>query len=225
MVLTVCRPADELSLGDFEPTPALDSWLTALAWRAKSDSGARDALFSLLGHKINRFAGLQQRRMTRFRVSDFDDVCQESFLVFCSVVRTWPGAGNFCGYFFASFPRRLSDAMMALEYGRYRHSQRFASLEELRIRAPWLWPDSGDIRWLITLAEGLPDRAKRVLVLRIAYRMSFVDIARMMALDYRTIHRDWLMVMRHLRHEFGAPAHPAGGAPRRHVTNRQRPVL
>lgn len=225
MVLTVCRPADELSLGDFEPTPALDAWLTALAWRAKNDSGARDALFSLLSHKIDRFAGLQRRRMARFHICDFDDACQESFLVFCSVVRSWPGAGNFCGYFFASFPPRLAEALMALEYGRYRRSQRFASLEELRIRAPWLWPDSGDIRWLITLAEGLPERARRVLVLRIAYQVSFVDIARMMALDYRTIHRDWLMVVRHLRRGFGMSARPAGTGPRRHVTDEPNLVL
>lgn len=222
MALTVYnlgRLSEELSLGDFEPTPVLDAWLTALAWRAKHDAGARADLFGLLSHKIARFSGTQRRRLPYFQVTDFEDVRQESFVVFCSVLRSWPGAGNFCGYFFASFPRRLSDAVLALEYGRYRDSQRFASLQELKVRAPWIWPDEGDNHRLDTLTEGLPDRARQVLLLRIVYQMSFVDIARMMALDYRTIHRDWVSAIEHLRQEFGLPDKPADTTRRRDVTD------
>lgn len=232
MALTVYSLGElssELSLGDFEPTPILDAWLTALAWRAKSDPRARADLFGLLSHKIARFSGLQRRRLPYFQVTDFEDVSQESFIVFCSVLRSWPGAGNFCGYFFSSFPRRLSDAVLALEYGRYRNSQRFASLNELKVRAPWIWPGNGDDHdhdhdhWLVSLAEGLPDRARQVVILRVAYQMSFVDIARMMALDYRTIHRDWLRAVEQLRKQAGRradrPERIAGA--RHHVTDRQ----
>ena len=98
---------------DFELTPALDARLNALALAGRDDPAARNALHALLAGKIARF--LAPWRGRRIALGDFDDLRQESFLVFADLVADWSGEGSFARYFLGFFPWRLRHAVEAHE--------------------------------------------------------------------------------------------------------------
>lgn len=98
---------------DFELTPAIDARLNALARAGRADPAARNALHALLAGKIARF--LAPWRGRRTALGDFEDLSQESFLVFAALVADWSGEGSFARYFLGFFPWRLRHAIEAHE--------------------------------------------------------------------------------------------------------------
>ncbi len=106
-------PTTPDSSWNFELTPALDTRLNALALAARIDPAARNALHAQLAGKIARF--LTPWRGRRIALGDFDDLRQESFLVFADLVLDWSGEGSFARYFLGFFPWRLRHAIEAHE--------------------------------------------------------------------------------------------------------------
>jgi len=98
---------------NFELTPELDARLNTLALAGRDDPAARNALHALLAGKIARF--LAPWRGRRIALGDFDDLRQESFLVFADLVADWSGEGSFARYFLGFFPWRLRHAIEAHE--------------------------------------------------------------------------------------------------------------
>ena len=96
---------------DFDLTPAIEAHLDTLARAARTDPAARNELHRLLSGKIDRF--LAPWRGQDLAIGDFADLRQESFLVFATLVATWPGTGSFARYFLGFFPWRLRHAIEA----------------------------------------------------------------------------------------------------------------
>jgi hypothetical protein len=103
------------SLGDFDLAEDLDIDLSARAIAARSDHAERNHLFPLLATKINRFV----LRFSRWDLEpwEFDDVRQQTFLVFEDVLTTWEPLdlggrpAGFVPYFLRVFPMRLAGAV------------------------------------------------------------------------------------------------------------------
>lgn len=197
-------PLQSDSLGDFELTPDLEAYLNALASRAKSDPAARDALFAALHFKIARFIQ-RYRYHRRLVVCDLDDVAQEAFLVFCEIIRSWPGDASFPGYFLSRFPWRLSRAVDIIERGW--SASRLLPLDSLGESIPPL--DPADLFTLSELGAGLRPRDRAVLELHIGYGLRLNEIARLLGVHHRTISRDWQRIAGELRRTLAEPSKPA----------------
>lgn len=183
------------SLGDFEASPELDARLGAMALRARTDPQIRNALYQALSFKIERFVRRYRYRVQQLDVCELGDVEQEAFLVFCEIVDRWPGQESFLGYFFSRFPWRLARAVDVLERGW--SATRTVPLDEIAEPAPP--SDPADTLLLAELGATLEPRERTVLELRIGYNLRVREIARILGLNSRTIHRSWARIVDELR--------------------------
>ncbi len=187
------------SLGDFEASPELDARLGAMALRARTDPQIRNDLYRVLGFKIERFVRRYRYRVRQLAVCEVADVEQEAFLVFCDIVDRWPGQESFLGYFFSRFPWRLARAVDVLERGW--SATRVVPLDEIAEPAPP--PDPDDALLLAEIGANLEPRERTVLELRIGYNLRVREIARILGLHTRTIHRSWARIVEELRIGYG----------------------
>ncbi len=194
------------SLGDFEASPELDARLGAMALRARTDPQTRNALYQALGFKIERFIRRYRYRVRQMAVCEVSDVEQEAFLVFCDIVDRWPGQESFLGYFFSRFPWRLARAIDVLERGW--SATRMVPLDEIAEPAPP--PDPVDALLLAEIGATLEPRERTVLELRIGYNLRVREIARILGLHSRTIHRSWARIVDELRAGWGIDPNQPG---------------
>lgn len=199
------------SLGDFDASPELDARLGAMALRARTDPAVRNALYLALGFKIERFVRRYRYRVNQFAICDVEDVEQEAFLVFCEIVERWPGKQSFLGYFFSRFPWRLARAVDVIERGW--SATRFVPLDE--INEPTPPPDPADALTLAEIGASLSPRDRTVLELRIGYRLRVREIAQILGVHSRTVHRSWARIVDELRAGWGIddPAGPEEAPP------------
>jgi RNA polymerase sigma factor (sigma-70 family) len=165
---------------DFDLTPELDAAIDRLARRAKDDIAARNQLYEVFALKLERFARGTARRMS-LRSSEFSDVQQEAFIVFCEMIRRWKGSSGFAGYVFAWFPTMLSQAVARLERG---HPDGVLPLDEVDATAdPDLLLSLVDHRLSVTEREFL------VLELRVTAGLRLKEIATLLGCHPRTVRR------------------------------------
>lgn len=120
--------APVLSLHERVPD-AIDAQLARLAAQAQAgDRAARNALYLALLPRIAgsirklRYSGNWNRAEGRSWF--FDDLEQETFLIFCELVEEWkPEPPRFAGYFFSHLPWRLRDRLRAWSSTTLRESQ------------------------------------------------------------------------------------------------------
>ena len=74
----------------------------------------RNLLFDAYWPRLRRTCSQVWRRTCRGTIVDRDDVDQEAFLVFASLLERWPGDGSFTRYLLGLFPWRLRDAVDVL---------------------------------------------------------------------------------------------------------------
>ncbi len=191
------------SLGDFDLTPELDASLSALAIQAKTDPTARNTLYTALAFKITRFVR-RYRYHDRLVICDVDDVAQEAFLVFCDLVRSWPGEESFPGYFLSRFPWRLTRAVDVIERGW--SASRLLPLASLGETAPPL--DPADLFTLAEIGAGLCPRDRAVLELYIGHDLRLNEVARVLGVHRRTVARAWQRITRELRRTLTEPSKP-----------------
>lgn len=187
------------SLGDFEPTPDIEAWLAALALEAKTDPDARNALYQALSFKIGRFVRRYRYRERPLSICDLEDVAQEAFVVFCTLVERWPGQESFLGYFFSRFPWRLARAIDVIERGS--SAARVYSLteaDEILATAARVEPD--DLFALAEIGAGLAPRDRAVLELHIGQRLHLREAAIVLGISPRTVYRAWARIVSELRH-------------------------
>lgn len=187
------------SLGDFDASPELDASLGAMALRARTDQQVRNTLYQALSFKIERFVRRYRYRVRQLAVCEVADVEQEAFLVFCDIVDRWPGQESFLGYFFSRFPWRLARAVDVLERGW--SATRLVPLDEIAVPAPPA--DPADALILAEIGATLEPRERSVLELRIGYGLRMREIARILGLHPRTIHRSWARIVDDLRASYG----------------------
>ena len=98
-------------------SPGLERKLNAVAIRAQSgDWNARDALYQAFSVKLRRIARSIPVPPNNSQITgtwDADDVWQEGWFVFASIVDRWDAEGSFARYLLAQFPWRLRDAVRA----------------------------------------------------------------------------------------------------------------
>ncbi len=187
------------SLGDFDVSPELDARLGVMALRARTDPQTRNELYQELSFKIERFVRRYRYRVRQLAVCEVVDVEQEAFLVFCDIVDRWPGQESFLGYFFSRFPWRLARAVDILERGW--SATRMVPLGEIAI--PSTPPDPTDALILAEISATLAPRERTVLELRVGYGLRVREIANILGLHSRTIHRSWARIVDELRIGWG----------------------
>lgn len=96
-------------------TPALERLLRPVALRAKDgDWSARDALYAAFEPKLYRIARkiwVPAQSDSTVGTWDFEDVWQEAWIVFATLLDTWPPHIDVGRYLLAQFPWRLRDAV------------------------------------------------------------------------------------------------------------------
>jgi DNA-directed RNA polymerase specialized sigma24 family protein len=196
------------SLGDFTLTRQLDAELSCQALRAKEDAAARDALFRLLSWKINRFSS--RFRRWNLRPWEFDDVRQETYLTFVSVLDGWrpmPGVDEPAGfgfYFLRVFPLRLSDRVVRITGTRRNRLNPTAWNPEHDNRQT---PDEMErdveaLAFIIELSERLDPLDARIVLLRAGDR-SPDAISTETGISRRTFYRRWKGIADTIRRETG----------------------
>jgi RNA polymerase sigma factor (sigma-70 family) len=189
---------------DDDVTPALERALHPVAIRAQTgDRAARDALYTAFEPKLMRFTW-------RIRVPfapggakgiwERDDVVQEAYLAFISMVENWSPAIPFGRYVLANFPWRLRDAV-----------HRGVGKRGLPPRTHGVPIDTGAVvvdastaaveqrTLLLALAASLERPRDEVFRLHIVDGLSLTEAALRMGISRRTITRHWRAIMLDLR--------------------------
>lgn len=179
-------------------TPEIDKLLTAAARAAREgDRASRDALFFALQPKILRSVQRCYRWSREQSAAwDRDDLDQEVFLLFVSLLAKWPGSDSFAGYFFSRFPHRLHD-LVRREAG-FRPSCPPVSTSRPKRAAPDVL-DEVSLERLTMLAEALSPAEAELLLMRVRDRHSFEAIAVLQHCHTLTVRRHWRAMLPKLR--------------------------
>ena len=189
---------------------SLERSLHPLAVRAQGgDWAARDALYTAFEPKLMRFA---RRVRVPFApagahgVWERDDVNQEAYLVFTSVVANWPPAIPFGRYVLAHFPWRLRDAInrgvgkrtvpprtigVSIELGEALLDRSTAGQEQRAM--------------LEALASSLEPPLDNVFRLHILDGLTLKETGSRIGISQRTVTRHWRTVLLRLRPQLVAP--------------------
>ncbi|CAN5205166.1 hypothetical protein BH23CHL1_BH23CHL1_24250 [soil metagenome] len=199
----------ERSLGNFEATADIDRRLSRLALDARASNESRDELFTLLATKVERFA----RRFRPWTLDpwEYDDVLQESYLIFINVVERWTPRyvddepAGFVYYFFAVYPLWLSTCVK-------RMSGRGARGGVIAVPLPEEYELSADSvsceAEALTLAilddvhSQLGEQAGALLHLRLVTGKSVTEAARQAGIPRRTAYRRWSTIVEFARSEW-----------------------
>jgi RNA polymerase sigma factor (sigma-70 family) len=178
----------------------VDSQLGRLGQRAvQGDRDALNALYAAylprLDHWVRRSLGNCYRTGADPAIEP-DDIVQQAYLVFADLMRSWSGGGSLSAYLIAYFPWRLSDAVRHMSDAHVRRS--LDGLPSTLLIDGTVAADEA-VALLQTLAGDLPDRQGQVLLLRIRDGLTWVEIARCVGMDRRTVLRDWSRILSQLR--------------------------
>jgi RNA polymerase sigma factor (sigma-70 family) len=187
-------------------SPELDAVLSALGCRAAAgDTDALNALYAAYAPRLGYWVHRAQRLFRRYgidRALEPEDIAQQAYLVFADLVRAWEDDQGLSRYVFAYFPWRLSDTVRKM-------SERRVLRTPAGLPALLLADDSAAaaeaIALLEALADDLPDREGRVLLLRIRDGLPWDEVARLMGVERRTVFRIWKRVLGQLRASLDLP--------------------
>lgn len=187
------------------PVPEdIDRALTAAAYAAKhGDLASQNALFLALAPRIHRTVRrcAAYLRCRRGGVVEPDDIAQEAFLVFLTVLGRWPARESFVAYFLAAFPLDLRHAARNLIAARSRQIS-------LDAAASATWLDDGTVAaaeaamLLEQLADRLGEPFGTMLLRRVRDGASMAVIARELGMSRRSVQRHWSVLLGDLRREF-----------------------
>lgn len=191
-----------LAMGD-SLTPALEAVFAPVVHRAHAgDIGARNALYTAFEPKLLRFA----RRITipfapygSQPVWDRDDVYQEVFLVFASVLDTWHDGIPFGRYLLANYPWRLRDAIHR-GIGKRMVPPRMMAIPmhaDIQV-ADARTADAESVVIVESLADSLGPRLAPFMRLRVLSGMSQGEARDALGLSDRTASRNWNAIRRRL---------------------------
>ncbi len=196
-------PAPMLDVDD-AMTAMLERAIQPVAVRAKTgDHEARDHLYASFESKILRFV-----RRTRVPFApdcgsghwDREDVAQEAYLVFITLIDRWPPAIPFGRYFFAHFPWRLRDAVNRQVARRGIPPRSTVVSMDL---ADWVADHAArefESRALIeALASSFEPPLDEVLRLHILEGLSLTETADRLGVNRRSVSRYWRVVLMRLR--------------------------
>ena len=178
--------------------PALDRIVSDLA-RSDSaiDPALRNALFVAYAPRLHRILiRLWYRNLSEFGC-ELEDLEQELFLIFDSLLNRWSGAGSLSAYLLGAIPWRLYDAAKKLAPRDRPLGDRpvVATNHELS------HSDAGMVLLLEDVAQRLSSFDRDLLLWHIRDGKSLAQIASERGASPRTIRRAWLRLQQHLRRE------------------------
>ena len=169
----------------------VDARLAALALRAKSgDLAARNALFLALWPRCAPVLNGVRRnyvwRAVEGRSWTFDDLEQESFLIFCDLVERWSGAEpRFAGYFFSRYRWRVFDALR-----KWTATPRRETAIDAAYAAAIDETDAIELRLVIAeLFAGLSERDRQLLEWRVIDGLTDAEMAKALGVSLKTVRR------------------------------------
>jgi RNA polymerase sigma factor (sigma-70 family) len=179
----------------------IDRALTAAAYAAKQgDLASQNALYSALEPRVHRVV----RRCAAYvgcrrgGVVEPDDIAQEAFLVFLTVLDRWPARGSFVAYFLAAFPHDLRHAARDLIAARARQISLDAAASATLL-------DDGTVAaaeaamLLEQLADRLGEPFGTMLLRRVRDGACMAVIARELGMSRRSLQRHWSALLDNLR--------------------------
>ena len=201
----------ETSLGNFEATPDIDRRLSRLALDARASNESRDELFTLLAAKVERFA----RRFRPWTLDpwEYDDVLQESYLIFINVVERWTPRYvdnepvGFLYYFFAVYPLWLSTHVKRMTGRGPRGRMTVIPLPEehdLTAESISCEAEALTLAILDDIRTQLGEPAGTLLHLRLVTGKSVTEAARQAGIPRRTAYRRWSSITEFARREWFA---------------------
>lgn len=176
--------------------PSIDRMLSELARsRDGNDADLRNALFIAYAPRLQRILlRLWYRNLYEFGC-EFDDLEQELYLIFATLLDRWSGEGSLSAYLHGALPWRLYDA-----------ARRLAPRDRpLGDRPVTVLNEDGTsaaedaILLLEDLAAALSPFDRDLLLRHIRDGESLAAIARARGLSHRTVRRAWLRLQEHLR--------------------------
>jgi RNA polymerase sigma factor (sigma-70 family) len=169
----------------------VDARLAALALRAKSgDIAARNALFLALWPRCAPVLNGVRRnyvwRAVEGRSWTFEDLEQESFLIFCDLVERWSGAEpRFAGYFFSRYRWRVFDALRKWTAA----PRRETAIDDAY---PVATDETDAIELRLVIAElfaGLSERDRQLLEWRVIDGHTDAEMASALGVSLKTVRR------------------------------------
>ncbi|MER3438724.1 MAG: hypothetical protein C4346_14645 [Chloroflexota bacterium] len=190
------------------PVPEdIDRALTAAAYAAKQgDLASQNALFGALEPRVHRMVRrcAAYLRCRRGGVVEPDDIAQEAFLVFLTVLGRWPARESFVAYFLAAFPLDLRHAARNLIAARSWQISLDAALGRTA-GSPHPWLDDGTVAaaeaamLLEHLADRLGEPFGTMVLRRVRDGASMAVIARELGMSRRSLQRHWSVLLGDLR--------------------------
>lgn len=199
----------ERSLGNFEATPDIDRRLSQLALDARVSPAARDELFTLLAAKVERFA----RRFRSWSLDpwEYDDVLQESYLIFLDAVERWTPRyvdgrpAGFTYYFFAVYPLWLSTHVKRMTGRQPRGRVSLVPLpdgHDLTADSVSCEAEAVTLAILDDVHAQLGEQAGTLLHLRLVTGKSVTEAALQAGIPRRTAYRRWSTITAFARREW-----------------------
>ena len=176
--------------------PSIDRMLSELARsRDGNDADLRNALFIAYAPRLQRILlRLWYRTLYEFGC-EFDDLEQELYLIFATLLDRWSGEGSLSAYLHGALPWRLYDAARRLApRDRPLGDRPVTALNEDGTSAA-----EDAILLLEDLAAALSPFDRDLLLRHIRDGESLAAIARARGLSHRTVRRAWLRLQAHLR--------------------------
>ena len=176
--------------------PSIDRMLSELARsRDGNDAELRNALFIAYAPRLQRILlRLWYRTLYEFGC-EFDDLEQELYLIFATLLDRWSGEGSLSAYLHGALPWRLYDAARRLApRDRPLGDRPVTALNEDGTSAA-----EDAILLLEDLAAALSPFDRDLLLRHIRDGESLAAIARASGLSHRTVRRAWLRLQEHLR--------------------------
>ncbi len=176
--------------------PSIERMLSELARsRDGNDADLRNALFIAYAPRLQRILlRLWYRNLYEFGC-EFDDLEQELYLIFATLLDRWSGEGSLSAYLHGALPWRLYDAARRLApRDRPLGDRPVTALNEDGTSAA-----EDAILLLEDLAAALSPFDRDLLLRHIRDGESLAAIARARGLSHRTVRRAWLRLQEHLR--------------------------
>ena len=178
--------------------PALDRIVSDLARRHDGPpASVRNALYIAYAPRLRRIlTRLWYRNLSEFGC-ELDDLEQELFLIFDTLLERWSGAGSLSAYLHGAVPWRLYDAARRL-------APRDRTLGDRPVAAQDVESGQSEAEMILlldALADQLSPFDRALLLEHICDEKPLSQFAAERGMSQRTVRRAWLRLQQHLRRE------------------------
>jgi RNA polymerase sigma factor (sigma-70 family) len=174
-----------------------DQLVSELARRNRADVDVRNALYVAYFPRLQRLlTRLWYRNLQEFGC-EYDDLEQELFLIFQTLLDRWSGSGSLSAYIHGAVPWRLYDAARRL-------APREQPLGDCAASSPNSDVSHTDAEFVVLVnevAKSLSGFDRDLFLWHVRDQKPLADFASARGVHRRTVRRAWLRLQQHLRRE------------------------